>query len=312
MPIFELYHQRKQTAERAGEPEVYVYDNIPGPLRTQIAQIAIDAIGPYWSSVPYETDTPPNNNKTWCELRRILCKELGQDTLIGRTNPSEDVLGLLKSTKDVDLCLSVIELICFVISKVLKDKVAAGSGARQEPDDALREINYRLRQAGLGYQFESGQILRVDSELLHQEVVKPALRLLSDARFQGAEEEYLCAHKHYREGNMKDAVTWANKSFESAMKAVCDMKNWPYEKGARAPDLLKVLQAHGLWPDYLDGSFDQLLATLKSGLPKVRNDGGAHGQGAVPKRTPDYVGAYALHLAAAKIKLIAEAALGPG
>ena len=70
---------------------------------------------------------------------------------------------------------------------------------------------------------------------------------------------------------------------------------------------LKVVRAHGLLPDYLDASFDQLVATLKSGLPKVRNQVGAHGQGAIPRETPDYVAAYALHLAAAKILFLVEA-----
>lgn len=36
-------------------------------------------------------------------------------------------------------------------------------GIEQSADDAVNEINYRLREDGLGYQYESGQILRVDS-----------------------------------------------------------------------------------------------------------------------------------------------------
>ena len=59
-------------------------------------------------------------------------------------------------------------------------------------------------------------------------------------------------------------------------------------------------------PSYLDNSFDQLAATLKSGLPKVRGEESAHGQGATPRETPDYVAAYALHLAAAKILFLVE------
>ncbi len=47
------------------------------------------------------------------------------------------------------------------------------------------------------------------------------------------------------------------------------------------------------FPDYLDKSFDQLIATLSSGLPRVRNEEGAHGQGAKPRATPPYVAAYA-------------------
>ena len=63
----------------------------------------------------------------------------------------------------------------------------------------------------------------------------------------------------------------------------------------------------GLLPDYLDNSFDQLAATLKSGLPKVRGEVGAHGQGARPRETPDYVGVYVLHLAVAQDLLLIEA-----
>ena len=67
------------------------------------------------------------------------------------------------------------------------------------------------------------------------------------------------------------------------------------------------VRANGLLPSYLDASFDQLTATLRSGLPEVRNEEGAHGQGATPRETPNYVAAYALYLAAANILFLAEA-----
>ena len=60
-------------------------------------------------------------------------------------------------------------------------------------------------------------------------------------------------------------------------------------------------------PSYLDNSFDQLAATLKSGLPRVRAEEGAHGQGSVPRETPVYVAGYALNLAAANILFLAQA-----
>ena len=80
-----------------------------------------------------------------------------------------------------------------------------------------------------------------------------------------------------------------------------------YSKGASASRLLSVVRENGLLPDYLDTSFDQFAATLKSGLPKVRGEEGAHGQGAEPRKTPDHVAAYALHLAAAQILFLVEA-----
>jgi hypothetical protein len=69
------------------------------------------------------------------------------------------------------------------------------------------------------------------------------------------------------------------------------------------------LKSNRLFPDYLDTSFDQLLATLASGLPQVRNNAGGHGQGAMPRPIPAYVAAYALHLAATNIVFLVDAAL---
>ena len=181
-------------------------------------------------------------------------------------------------------------------------------GIEQEADEALEEINVRFRQASVGYQFADANIIRLDSEYAHEEIVKPALSLLRRPEFAGAQEEFLRAHKHYRGGENPQAITEAAKAFESTLKAVCDIKGWEYSRGSRASDLLKKVRVKRLWPDYLDTSFDQLLATLNSGLPKVRNEDGAHGQGSVPRQTPHYVAAYALNLAATKIVFIGEAA----
>ena len=51
------------------------------------------------------------------------------------------------------------------------------------------------------------------------------------------------------------------------MKVICDLKKWSYPPGARATDLIKVLRREGLFPEFAEQSFDQLVATLKSGLP---------------------------------------------
>ncbi len=142
--------------------------------------------------------------------------------------------------------------------------------------------------------------------MIHSEIVKPTLKFLSDPRFSGPQAEFLAAYAHYRAGEYKDANTDALNAFESTIKAICKIKKWPYEKGCTAYNLLNILREEKFLPDYLDASFDQLVATLKSGLPKVRNEEGAHGQGPKPKKTPPYIAGYALHLAAAKILLLSE------
>lgn len=311
MPIIELYSARKRALERSGQTDVYQYDQIPPHLRVQIQQIFSDAIGPYDEYDAYGVRASENNDM-WRFIHKTLCRERGVHSLIrGRHNPYEELMGFVESAADSDEILDFVELGARCIDKVysqLSEYDRRTKGITQEPEAALNELNHRFRMAGVGYQYEAGLIVRVDSQFLHEEVVKPALSLLMLPGFSGPQAEFTEAHRHYRTGDFKDAVTWAGKAFESTMKAICDRKGWAYDGGARASDLIKVLRRNKLWPDYLDPSFDQLLATLGSGLPQVRNQDGAHGDGAVQKKTPGYVAAYAIHLAASKAVLMIKAA----
>ena len=309
MPVLNLFSYRQRIA--SGEtPDVFVYDKLPEALRIQISHIWRDAIGPYFIVTGYTFSTPPNNNEGWELIHDAVAREHGVFALGNQLSIEERCVAYLLESRSVGVGLDLIEASFLYVDKNARDfgphdrerrgvKVAAG--------DAIDELNERFRRAGVGYQFDDGRIFRVDSELIHSEVVRPTLQYLHQKGFEGPREEFLQAHSHYRAGQTKDAITDANNAFESTMKTICDQRRWKYPQGARASDLLKVVRANGLLPDYLDNSFDQLAATLKSGLPKVRGEEGAHGQGATPRETPDYVAAYALHLAAAKILFLVEA-----
>lgn len=311
MPVYELYSRRKRRENSAGEPEVYQYEMLPEYLRTQIRQVLTAAIGTYRTISPYSTYPPPNNNNAWREIAQLLRREFGVDQLVAAATPYDEIMKFIQ-TADTDDTLSVIEVcarwIDLVMSKT-QNFAHEGLGVSQAATDAIAELNYRFRDAAVGYEYESGKIIRIDSQVNHAEVVKIALSLLRDPRFRGAEEEFLEAHRHYRTGDSKEAITGANRAFESTMKAICDLKGWEYEEKSRATDLIKKLKSNGLFPSYLDASFDQLLGTLASGLPQVRNNAGAHGQGAAPRPVPHYIAAYALHLAATNIVLLVDATL---
>jgi hypothetical protein len=301
MRVFDIYARRKR--RDLGEPDVFQYDQVPDQrVRMQVCYILKDALGPCSDD---DTRFLPNNREAWIVIRDVLRRELGVASLSGRPkNARDECLDAVLSMTDVDEWLSVVEFCFIVVEKTSRRRT---NGVTLDPHDAIEELNLRLREAGFGYQLEGGRIIRVDSQLLHSEVVKPALLLLSDPRFAGAQEEFLSAHAHYRAGEHEDAIVDANRAFESTMKAICEIKAWTYDHRAPAGDLIKIIRGNGLLPNYLDKSFDQLIATLKSGLPKVRNQAGGHGQGTTPRQTPGYVAAYALHLAAANVVLLMEA-----
>ncbi|KEO88737.1 hypothetical protein EH31_14955 [Erythrobacter longus] len=308
--IFKLFSERKK--EESGADDVYQYDKVTDKLRVQIQQILADAIGRFYVFGYHDLSTPDNNNDGWEMIVSILRREYGVHYLRGADNPAEEFLRFIGDCK-VEEFIDALEVACRYIGEVVSgipQYRLENYSIKMKPEEALDEVNYRLRQASFGYQYENGAIFRVDDEFVHKEVVKPAIRFLHAEGFSGPRDEFFRAHSLYREGKHSLAVVECGKAFESALKSVCDIKGWEYEKGDRASDLIKIIRRNELIPNHLDKSFDQLIATLASGLPQLRNNEGAHGQGATQRQVPRPIAEYALHLCAAKIALIAGLATG--
>ena len=176
-----------------------------------------------------------------------------------------------------------------------------------DTDTAIEELNGRFKEHVIGYQYCSPRIIRIDDELIHAEVVKPALRLLEDKHFAGAREEFLMAHEYYRKNNSKDALTNCLKALESVMKAICDKRGWSYDKNATAKSLIKVCFDNGLIPSFWDQHYSSLRSLLESSVPTGRNKLGAHGQGTKPVSVPNHLVAYMLHMTASAIVFLANA-----
>lgn len=209
-------------------------------------------------------------------------------------------------TDSIEQALDVVELSVRYIEQVVpnwrhdEDRKATAASV-------IDELNLRFKEAGVGYQYESGEIIRVDSELLHQEAVKPTLRLLSQAGYEGANEEFLRSHEHYRHGRHKEALNEALKAFESTMKIICAKRGWPVESTATASRLLDTCFNNGLLPALLQAHFGGVRATLEAGIPTLRNKAAGHGQGAKAVQVPSYLVAYALNVTASAIRLMCEA-----
>ena len=121
--------------------------------------------------------------------------------LRSRTDTSEDrCLHYLRLSGNVNGVLALVELCCRLIASYQDYDQRDRLGITQSPADALAEVNERFRQHGVGYQYEQGEIIRVDSQFVHSEVVKPALALLSAPEFADANAEFRRAHEHYRAG----------------------------------------------------------------------------------------------------------------
>lgn len=86
MAIFDLFSKR-QRALNGELPDVYVYDRIPGPLRVQIVQILVDALG--LKSGPYS-----HGKRLLQHIHDTLCHEYGVFYLV----PEGEIRGPILST----------------------------------------------------------------------------------------------------------------------------------------------------------------------------------------------------------------------
>lgn len=309
MPIYETFFKRQQKL-RGGLPDVYIYDSIPAGLRIQVVQImgtilgARDDFDDYYSS-------SGNVKRAYDAIVSILRKEMAVFKLPHTSKASdclfEELAEFMLEVPDAEHFLSAVELVCRVIEQVASRYDYRGDRAAQKNSaDAIHEINCRFKEHGVGYEYD-GEIIRIDSEIVHAEAVKPALTLLRDPHYKGAEDEFLAAYAHYRQGDNKVALNEALKALESTVKSICDKRGWTYAKTDTASKLLRVCFDKELIPAFWENHFSALRTTLEAGVPTGRNKLSGHGQGAVPTAVPDHLASYVLHMTASAIVFLVKA-----
>lgn len=305
--------RQKQHAD-AGKPLVYQYDKVPDALRKQVILILRRALGTQLEK-QFGSMLDPHTYAMnyWGYIFQVLREELGVFALSEQGNmPDQQVCNFLL-TADRDGFLDALELSLRVVNGAAR---TLGSTERweaqivEDADEAIDGINYRMQENRFGYVFvtSADAIVRIDSQYIHQEAVDRAFTLLHDAAFKGAEDEFADAHREYREGHYKDAITKALNAFESTIKTICTRRKWSFPPTATASTLIKIVFEKGLLSSSYEGFFGALKSVLEAGLPTVRNKSAAsHGQGEAVVEVPPHVAGFALHLAASSIVLLVEA-----
>lgn len=301
MALFELFSKRRKR-ERGDFPDVYTYEEIPNELRVQIVHLIEEG---YASEGSYFTDEA---RKTLDALHSALCREYGKFHLAGEYDRDfEAIANFVLNEPDHEKVLDVVELTFrYADNAIRKNNYYYNSNLNV--DKYIEELNQRFKEAGIGYQFESGEIIRVDSQYLHNEAVKPALKVLRHKVFKSANQEFLTAHEHYRHGRYEESVTECLKAIESLLKTICTNKSWPYDPKDTAKKLINIVLQNGLIPSFMQNQLNVLQTLLESGVPTVRNKLAGHGQGPSPRQMPSYFASYVLHLTASTILLLANAA----
>lgn len=306
MKIYEIFSKR-QKQMRGEVPDVYQYETIPPELRVQVVHIWRDVWGQ--RTIDYSSGHRPyfNAYKVYEAIHDVLCREYAVFTLGEEDDLGVRVGNFLLKTEDTEKVIDVIELSFQHIDRAARNNPHLFSPMNISPDDAIGELNNRFQEHGVGYQYESGQIIKIDSQFIHSEAVKPALIMLSNPIYKNANEEFLKAHELYRERNYKDCVNNCLKAFESCLKIICQKRRWHYGKNDTANRLIAIVFDNGLIPSLMQSHFSGLRSALESGVPPIRNNQTGHGQGPEEVTVPEYIASYILHLTASNILLLAKA-----
>lgn len=311
MAIFDLFSKRQKVL-KGDIPDVYTYDDLPNTLRVQIVHIWSDTLG---SASDY-FDQDGNGHKVRSAYKFIvdtLCREYGMFKLpTAEKHRSRmylnELANYLLQIDGVEKQLDIIELSFKYLDRMTrKVDYLYKRNASKIVDDAIDELNFRFKEHGIGYQYIEGEVIRVDSEFLHSEAVKPALRLLNEISYRGAQQEFLSAYEHYRHGKNKESLNDCLKAFESTMKAICDKRGWVYEANVTSKILIQICFDNDLVPVFWQQQLSSLRSMLESSIPTGRNKLSGHGQGTIPTAVPGYLVAYMLHMTASTLVFLTTA-----
>lgn len=299
---------KRQKRNRGDVPDVYQYEHIPPELRVQVVYIIEDlweeASKQYHRYSRSYTGLFRSSEDLYKIIHKILCREYGRFSLVDYSDSDrEAVVDFFIKTMEVEEAIDVIEVSMDLMERLIRNY---SLDAQQSMDSAIAELNHRFREHGVGYQYKSGKIVRVDSELIHAEVVKPALSLLADPMYAGANDEFKKAHAHYRARRNKECMNECLKAFESCLKVICDKRGWAYKNAAAAKDLVDIVLDEGLIPRFMESPFKGFRSALSGGAT-LRNKWSGHGQGGKIVEVPESMATYALHLTASNILLLARA-----
>lgn len=298
--LFNLFSKRRKN-ERGDYPDVYQYEEIPNSFRVQVVHMLQEAFAHEGNDFTYEA------TETIKEINKALSREYGIFKLAGKYDEGfQELANFLLQTEDYEQALDVIELTFRFIDRSIR-KNPYHHNQNIDVDSLIEELNQRFRESGVGYQYESGELMRVDSQFIHSEAVKPTLSLLKAKKYHSVNEEFLQAHEHYRHARYEESTTECLKSLESLLKTICSKRGWAYDTNDTAKKLISIVLNNDLIPSFMQNQLNVMQTLLESGVPTVRNKLAGHGQGPTVRAMPDYIASYVLHLTATTILLLANA-----
>ena len=238
---YKIFSERQQRMQ--GEtPDTYPSETITQKLRFQVLYIWEKV----WGKADYNDyfgmfQLSELARDAFNFIEMTLREEYGVHSLDGDDDPDEDgydlyraVRDFLLKTEDTNKVIDVIEVSFRYIDQVIRDKFDVPNDDGIPPDEAIDQLNRRFSENSVWYQYESGQIVKVDSPDIHSEVVKPAEELPNNTQQAVNNSPMNNENKKYFIGHGRSPEWLKLKDFlENTLKL-------PYEEFNRIPQPGKI------------------------------------------------------------------------
>lgn len=305
MAILDIFSKRQKRL-RGENGDVYQYKDIPKQLRGQIVHILCDIF-----NIHDENNMMLNGysiNKIYKIIHNKLAKEYGVFDLYPNSKIFIDKIhNFILISESFEQILDLIEISFGVISEVFAQRINYELGIRYDDfQSSINELNQRFREHKVGFQYECGNIIRIDSQFIHDEVVKSSLILLNNPIYKNANNEFHKAHEHYRHERYEESITEANKAFESVLKIIHAKRRWNLPSPANSKKLIASAITNKLLTPSLSNYFNNITEVM-GGLSVIRNNNAGHGAGVEERTVPAYMASYVLHLTATNVVFLIEA-----
>jgi hypothetical protein len=315
---FHLLSEREASESGAFPPPPNLR-SFPKQLRRNISSILSETLGRCNTGHVGIGNRRPQTTQLWVEFDRILKRESAtyceyvEGWGTGVLEPKQRILDLITRGPDavvqdiLDVGVVIINVPARQLHQGFKNVLPA-LGVISSVDNALGELDLRLREHGTVYRVADGKIIVSSDDFTHEKVVVPALQVLGEPGFENASHEFHEALEAYRNGKYDIALNKANHAFESTMKIIAGKMKWAYDDTATAKKMLDVMFNNGLLPTMRDTTMKSLATMMESDVPTLRNKmpSAGHGAGEKDADIPEAFAVYIISAAAANIRLLIE------
>lgn len=313
-PIKDLYYRRIKGLK--GElPEYYSHD-LDNQIRFKIIGAIFDH---HYSKAPNDLErfAGATTYDEFNELNIILEREFGK-IISNKVQSSEKIQDFLFNCQEEEF-LSVIEvLVSLKLNNINKQNQREYTSSHKMVNDLhsfIDTVNEIFRVEKIGYEIVPVNLPKLpfivvpfNSKYLYLETIKRPMSLMYDENFKGALNEFEDALDEYRNEIYKDSIHKANKSYESTLKTILDLKDIVYSSKDNIPALVeKIRNDTDIIDSNIKSAFDSVWSVLHNGPPTIRNQPGVgHGQGRNVKEIEKSYADFVLRLTGTYIVFLIE------